>query len=149
MNYLALISKAGDNYSGWILDFEGAVMAAGKSLEDVTLRLAQGLVSYAEELGDLPVPRAQDLSGEDTSELKDAQAVWIEPASQNPVSLELARAMTAQGLSGAEVARRMGLPRQVVSRMINPFYWGHSVSSLRRFAEAVGGTLEVRVEVAA
>lgn len=149
MNYLALISKANKNYSGWLLDFEGAVMATGKTPEEVATRLAQALVSYGEELGELPAPRAQDLSNEGTSELIDLQTRWVSPAEENPVSLELARVLEQSGLSGAEVARRMGLPRQAVSRMVNPFYWGHNVSSLRRFAEAVGGKLEVRVEVAA
>ena len=149
MNYLAVISKAGENYSGWLLDFAGAIMATAKTADEVATKLAQGLVSYAEEVDELPTARVQNLSDEDLAELEDVKLIWVMPAEQNPVSLELARVLEQSGLYGAEVARRMGVPRQTVTRMVNPFYWGHNVSSLRRFAEAVGGKLEVKVEIAA
>ena len=145
MKYLAVLEWGPHNYSAYIPDVPGCI-ATGKTVTQTAQHLSEALSGFLE--GETPPP-VQTLSADGLELAQGDEVAWIEPAPQNPVSLELARVMIAKGLSGAEVARRMGLPRQVVSRMINPFYWGHSVSSLRRFAEAVGGTLEVRVEVAA
>ncbi len=43
----------------------------------------------------------------------------------------------------------MGTTQSVVSRLADPFYWNHSLSSLERFAKAVGQTLELRFPKAA
>lgn len=146
MNFLALVSKANQNYSGWILDLHGAVMATGKDPQDVCERLARGLVSYAEDLGTLPQPSLQQAAPQDLEGLLEAKTFWIAPAEQNPISLELSRVLDQQHLTQTEVAKRMGVPRQVVGRMVDPFYWGHSVTSLRRFAEAVGAQLAFQLQ---
>jgi antitoxin component HigA of HigAB toxin-antitoxin module len=68
----------------------------------------------------------------------------VEPALLNPISLEIERAIRKTGMTEAEVARRMGTSRASLTRITDPFYWGHSLSMLRRFAEAVGA--EVKLE---
>ena len=62
----------------------------------------------------------------------------------NPVSLEIEQALSAAGLSQAELARRIGSSRSAVSRLINPFYWGHSLDVLRRVADALNAQLQVK-----
>lgn len=61
----------------------------------------------------------------------------------NPVSLKLERLLQERGVTHAELARRLGVSRPAVSRLLNPNYDGHSVPSLRRIAEALGVQLEV------
>ena len=65
------------------------------------------------------------------------------PGTPDPVSLAIARAIEASGLSKAEVARRMGVKPPIVSRLVNPRYHGHSATSLYRLADALGMRLEV------
>ncbi len=68
------------------------------------------------------------------------------PGTANPVSEELERAIRAAGLTQAEVARRMGVSTAAVSRLLNPSYNGHSISSLRKVAEVLGAELVVQVK---
>ncbi len=71
-----------------------------------------------------------------------------EPASPaNPISEMLARAIVQSGLSKAEVARRLGVPRTLVTRWTHPRYAGHTVETLERIARVLGGTLEVNIEL--
>ena len=52
---------------------------------------------------------------------------------------------TQAGLSQAELAERIGTTQSAVSRLENADYEGHSLGMLRRVAEALGGTVEVRL----
>jgi antitoxin HicB len=52
--------------------------------------------------------------------------------------------LSQSGLTQREIARRMGTTQSAVSRMTDPFYWNHSLSSLDRFAKAMGKTIELR-----
>lgn len=105
----------------------------------------------------VPEPRAltrEDAEQHATGELGEGLApgdvvMFVEPAPVNPVSLEVAEAIRASGLTQKEVARRMGTTQSAVSRLADPFYWGHSVESLRRLSEALGATLELRVSLRA
>ena len=44
----------------------------------------------------------------------------------------------------AELARRIGSSRSAVNRLVNPFYWGHSLDVLRRVAEALDAEVQVK-----
>lgn len=61
----------------------------------------------------------------------------------SPVSLQLEQLLRERGLTHVELARRLGVSRPAISRMLSPNYDGHSVSSLRRIADALGVQLEV------
>jgi transcriptional regulator with XRE-family HTH domain len=69
------------------------------------------------------------------------------PQLSNRISLVIARAIEQSGLSKAEVSRRMGVPRALLTRWTHPRYMGHTVDTLERIATALGGTLEVKIEV--
>ena len=59
------------------------------------------------------------------------------------VALQLAALREAAGLSQKELARRLHTSQQQISRLESPTYEGHSLSMLRRVAEA----LKVNVRV--
>jgi|GEM_PF-4374857 len=65
----------------------------------------------------------------------------------NPISEMVARAIVQSGLSKAEVARRLGVPRTLVTRWTHPRYTGHTVDTLERIARVLGGTLAVTIEL--
>lgn len=74
------------------------------------------------------------------------KAAYEALAPQYALAAELLRARKAAGLTQEEVARRMGTQRPAVAR-IESGNAGHSPSleTLRRYAQAVGRRLEVRL----
>ncbi len=109
-------------------------------------QLALELHSYAERNETPPAPLDDvdiDLSNYEAGSM----VVYVEPAPLNPVSLTLAAELEQLGVKPSELAKRLGTSRSVVSRLTNPFYWGHSVKTLNRVAEVLG--TELRVSFAA
>lgn len=105
-------------------------------------QLALELRNYAEgnELPPAPLSKSDiDLSDYEAGSV----VLYIEPAPLNPVSLTLAAELKRLGVKSSELARRLGTSRSVVSRLTNPFYWGHSVKTLNRVAEVLGAELKV------
>ena len=47
----------------------------------------------------------------------------------------------ANGVAYAELARRTGVPRSVVTRPTDPFSFGHATRTLRNVARALGRAL--------
>jgi predicted RNase H-like HicB family nuclease len=145
--YFAVIERAPDNYSGFVPDVTGAA-GIGESREAVLLSLSQGLALSLQDLRErgLPQPTASDRAGLDLSKHEPTepyQIVSVAPAALNPVSLEVERAIASAGITRAELARRMGIPRSTVSRITDPFYFGHSVKTLQRVAHALNLQLDV------
>ncbi len=62
------------------------------------------------------------------------------------VAIRLAALRREAGLSQRELARQVGTTQQQISRMESPSYEGHSLSLLRRVAEALGTTVHVSFE---
>jgi len=61
------------------------------------------------------------------------------------VALELAALRKESGLSQKALAKRVGTTQQQISRLESPSYEGHSLSMLRRVAEALGATIRVEL----
>ncbi|MEW5975497.1 MAG: helix-turn-helix domain-containing protein [Acidobacteriota bacterium] len=59
------------------------------------------------------------------------------------VALQLAALRQKAGLSQKELARKLRTSQQQISRLESPGYEGHSLSMLRRAAEALGATVRV------
>jgi transcriptional regulator with XRE-family HTH domain len=62
------------------------------------------------------------------------------------VALQIAALREKAGLSQSELARKLNTSQQQVSRLESPAYEGHSLSMLRRVAEALGATVRVTIE---
>lgn len=68
------------------------------------------------------------------------------PPMPDPVSLELRRALHERGLTGAEIAQRLGIKQPLVSRWLSPSYHQHGMDTLRRIAEALDMEVEVKLK---
>jgi ribosome-binding protein aMBF1 (putative translation factor) len=69
----------------------------------------------------------------------------VDQATLNAMVAQLIyQARTEAGLTQARLARLVGTRQSVVSRLEDADYEGHSLSMLRRIAEALGKRLEVR-----
>jgi transcriptional regulator with XRE-family HTH domain len=62
------------------------------------------------------------------------------------VALKLASLRKASGLSQKELAKRVRTSQQQISRLESPSYEGHSLSMLRRVAEVLGATIQVKIQ---
>jgi len=62
------------------------------------------------------------------------------------VAMQIVALRKASGLSQKELAMRIGTSQQQISRLESPGYEGHSLSMLRRVAEALGATVWVKIE---
>ncbi len=61
------------------------------------------------------------------------------------ISIQLTSFRKKAGLSQKELARRVGTSQQQISRLESPSYEGHSVSMLRRVAEALEATVHIEI----
>ena len=59
------------------------------------------------------------------------------------VAIQLAALREKAGLSQKDLARKLRTSQQQISRLESPAYEGHSLSMLRRVAEALGATVRV------
>jgi transcriptional regulator with XRE-family HTH domain len=62
------------------------------------------------------------------------------------VALQIAALREKAGLSQKDLARKLHTSQQQISRLESPAYEGHSLSMLRRVAEALGATVRVVFE---
>ncbi|MDD5170551.1 MAG: zeta toxin family protein [Syntrophales bacterium] len=61
------------------------------------------------------------------------------------IAVGLAALRKESGLSQRELAKRVGTTQQQISRLESPSYEGHSLSMLRRVAEAIGATIHIEL----
>jgi transcriptional regulator with XRE-family HTH domain len=61
------------------------------------------------------------------------------------VAVQLAALRNEARLSQKELAKRVGTSQQQISRLESPGYEGHSLSMLRRVAEALGASVHVEI----
>jgi len=62
------------------------------------------------------------------------------------VAVRLACLREKTGLSQKELAKKVGTSQQQISRLESPSYEGHSLSMLRRVADALGAIVRVEIE---
>lgn len=155
MNYLAVIEKGKGNYSAYVPDVPG-VVATGKTLEATKQAMSEALAVQLE--GEV-FPKARTQTREDAArhakkvlgeELKASDVVaFVKVAPMNPVSLEIAKAIETSGLTQSEIAKRLGIKQPAVSRLADPFYWGHSFNAVNRLADVLEHTPKFVLERAA
>jgi transcriptional regulator with XRE-family HTH domain len=61
------------------------------------------------------------------------------------VDLQIAALREKAGLSQRDLARKLHTSQQNISRLESPAYEGHSLTMLRRVAEALGATIRVTI----
>ena len=131
--------------SGFVPDLP-AIAVAGEDRDEV-IRLAGEAIAlrlYDLKRDGVNAPEPSQLERVECTECEEAwEVVLVTPAEVNPISLQLDDAIRSARLNKTEVARRLGVSRQSVQRLVDPFYFGHSVGSLRRIAHVLG--LELRV----
>ncbi|MDE0528285.1 MAG: type II toxin-antitoxin system HicB family antitoxin [Truepera sp.] len=127
--------------SGFVPDLP-VIVVAGEGRDEI-VRLASEAIAL--RLYDLerdgeewPTP-----SPVESVECEEWEVVLVKPAEVNPVSLELADAIQSARLTKAEVARRLGVSRQSIHRLTDPFYFSHNMRSLHRVAEVLGLGVQV------
>ena len=62
------------------------------------------------------------------------------------VALQIAALREKAGFSQKELAKLLGTSQQQISRLESPSYEGHSLSMLRRVAEVLGATVQVKIQ---
>ena len=62
------------------------------------------------------------------------------------IAMKMALLRKEAGLSQKELAQIVGTSQQQISRLESPAYEGHSLSMLRRVAEALGAKVHVEIE---
>jgi len=61
------------------------------------------------------------------------------------VAIQLSSLRELKGLSQQELAKLVGTSQQQISRLESPSYEGHSLSMLRRVAEALNATVQLKI----
>ena len=61
------------------------------------------------------------------------------------VAMQLTALRKSHGLSQQELAKRVGTSQQQISRLESPSYEGHSLSMLRKVAEVLGASVQVKI----
>jgi antitoxin HicB len=144
--YLTIISSGERNWNALVPELHCVVTAPNRG---ELLRLTAESIAVALEDRPDAAPRirsAAQLSPDLKAELDGSEeTLFLAPAPMNPVSLEIEQALSAAGVTKAELARCLGTSRSAVSRLVNPFYWGHSLDMLRRVAVALEANLEVKL----
>jgi transcriptional regulator with XRE-family HTH domain len=84
------------------------------------------------------------------AQLKDAAfaARFAEAGEAWDVALQITALRKQAGLSQKQLARRLKTSQQQISRLESPHYEGHSLSMLRRVAEALDARVFVAIEPA-
>lgn len=102
------------------------------------------------KMDDTPITEGQQLY-EDywAKQMNDPEfrAVYEGEAAKKELWLQLVEARQAAGLKQAELAERLGVSQAQVARIEKRGYDAHTLTTLRRYVQALGGdfSLEVRV----
>ena len=151
MTYPFILEKEGRTYAAIAAQFPA--LATSTSRKDVLERASRALAVYLFEqhLSEHSVPKPLTHDQLDLSDFANSnyEIVDIEPLPTNPCSLELAKMIDASGLTQSEIAKRMATTQSVISRLTDPFYFGHTVKSIERLAHVLGRDLELRFPKAA
>ena len=86
----------------------------------------------------------QHLYGRYVGEDPKRHAEYEESVANAKVAMLIYELRTTAKLTQAQLAKKVGTSRSVISRLEDADYDGHSVALLRRIAEAVGKSVEIR-----
>jgi antitoxin HicB len=150
MKYLCLLNIETDGFSATIPDFGNSIISSGDTRDEIIQLTREALAIYLQEINENPAPKhfkLEDISAEILEDFDQPEAILIEPMPMNPVSLEVERIIERSDLTLAVLAKRMGTSPAALVRMKNPFYWGQSLETLRKLADATNAKLEVHFKM--
>jgi antitoxin HicB len=150
MKYLCLLNIETDGFSATIPDFGNSIISSGDTRDEIIQLTREALAIYLQEMNENPAPKhfkLEDISAEILEDFDQPEAILIEPMPMNPVSLEVERIIERSDLTLAVLAKRMGTSPAALVRMKNPFYWGQSLETLRKLADATNAKLEVHFKM--
>jgi antitoxin HicB len=150
MKYLCLLNLETNGYSATVADFANNIIASADTKEKIIQLTREALAIYLQEMNETPTPKhlkLEDVSQEILEDFDQPEAILLEPMPMNPVSLEVERIIERSDLTLAVLAKRMGTSPAALVRMKNPFYWGQSLETLRKLAEATNTKLEVHFKM--
>jgi antitoxin HicB len=150
MKYLCLLNLETDGYSATVADFANNIIASGDTRDEIIQLTREALAIYLHEMNETPAPehfKLEDVSTEILEDFEHPEVILIEPMPMNPVSLEVERIIERSDLTLAVLAKRMGTSPAALVRMKNPFYWGQSLETLRKLADATNTKLEVHFKM--
>lgn len=149
--YPYAVSRMPHNWAAGGVQFASAITAPTREellqriAEDVALRLFYAALDGETVPPPFPRSRAEDAVAAMRAAGADAELVCVPPARLSAHAAAIVRAMHEHGVSKADLARRMGVPRSVVSRLTNLLYFKHSADSLRRAADALDVDINLRL----
>jgi antitoxin HicB len=149
--YLCVLDHNQDGFTISCPDFPHGGFVANAETKAEALAMAQeSLALYLFEVGN-PAPHFQDLADVPKSVLAallapplQPQAVWLTPAPINPVSLEVARILERSDHTLRSLAKQMQTSPAALTRMKDPFYWGHSLKTLHALASVTGTRVDFK-----
>lgn len=144
MRYLAIIAKDQDQYVGFFADPLPAIAAGTR--EEVLEQLPEMLLEVKMGTHRHVQPKAQTLADADPMAIEDYESLettWIECGQINPTAQTIYDAMIGAKVRPAELARRMGITRAAVGKLIDPSRTSsYTLETLERIAEALEMQLE-------
>ena len=75
------------------------------------------------------------------------RAIYEEEAAKKSLWLQMVEARLAAGLTQAEVGQRMGVSQSQVARIEKRGYEAYTLTTLRRYVQALGSEFELRVSI--
>jgi predicted RNase H-like HicB family nuclease/DNA-binding Xre family transcriptional regulator len=146
MKYLAVIGKIKDsNYVGFFADPIPA-LAAADTREETVQQLSEMLLDAFVGTSRNVEPQAQSIQDVDPEALEGydtVETVWVELGYINPMAQQIWDALTQANVRPAELARRMGVSRAAVSKLLDPSRThSYSLETLERVAAALDMRLE-------
>ena len=76
-----------------------------------------------------------------------ARAIYEEESAKKEVWLQLVEARTDAGLTQAQLAKRLGVSQAQVARVEKRGYDAYTLKTLRRYVEAIGNGLSVKISI--
>jgi hypothetical protein len=138
------------NWSAGALQWQAAITADTRSRLDQLMSEQVALYLHDCELAGRVPEEPMSHSSLELSAYHDSdypfEVVYVEPAGLSDFAIAIEKALRDEGISQAELARRMNVPASVVSRITDPLYFGHTSRTIRGVAAALGRVLHVSLD---
>jgi len=148
--YPFAVVRLDGNWSAGALQWQAALTAPTREELDQAMAEQVALYLHDSELEhrrpEAPKPEAELALDAYRDSGQAFEVVYVEAAPLSTFAIAIEKALQEDGISQAELARRMHVPASVISRITDPLYFGHTSKTMRAVAEALGREIHVRLE---